>query len=304
VPPVEDSFSFGSSGDPGPPPSSSGPPRRGGIVAAARERPAVLAFVAVGVVVLGVVVVNALGGSGGSSVSLITGSRELRVPAIGDAAAAFLADGRPVFVVHHEDGTVSVVDAFSTHRPFGVGPLVAWCAASRTFDDIPHGSTFDEQGRYILGPAPTGLVTFAATELGTTPPTVRVGARQLPEPRTDVGSPLSGSPCTSSAGTLSHRISQEQITDPPSVALGGPPARWIAVAGVLVVTSDGGAKLCSTSGGAAEPSCDLGAPVAGVDGTGLLRGASTYVSDVSTWLVRTNGTTLLDLTLVVGRGSP
>jgi hypothetical protein len=300
VPKVDDSFSFGSSADLGPPPSSSSPPRRAGIVAAARERPAVLAIAALAVVLLGVVIVNALGGSGGSSVAPITGSQELRVPAIGAAAAAFLADGRPVFVVHHEDGTVSVVDAFSTHTPFGVGTLVEWCAASRTFDDIRHGSTFDEQGRYILGPAPTGLVTFEATELGTTPPTVRVGARQLPEPRTDVGSPLSGSPCTSSAGTLSHRIGQEQITDPPSVALGGPPARWIAVAGVLVVTSDGGAKLCPASGGAAEPACDLGAPVAGVDGAGLLHGGSTYVSDASTWLVRTDGATLTDLTLVIG----
>lgn len=299
MPKVDDSFSFGSSGDPGPPRNTKGPPKDQRIVAAVRERPGLLAFAALAVVLLGVVIVNALGGPGGSSVAPITGSQELRVPPTGDAAAAFLADGRPVFVVHHEDGTVSVVDAFSTHTPFGVGTLVAWCAASRTFDDIRHGSTFDEHGRYILGPAPTGLVTFEATELETTPATVRVGARQLPAPRTDVGTPLSGSPCTSSAtGTVSHRISREQITDPPSVALGGPPARWIAVAGALVVTPDGGAQLCATSDGAAEPSCGLGAPVSGVDEAGLLGGGSTYVSDVSTWLVRTDGTTLSDLTLV------
>jgi hypothetical protein len=299
VPKVDDWFSFGSSADPGPPPSSSGPPRRAGIVAAACERPAVLAIAAVAVVLLGVVIMNVLGGSGGLGVAPIAGSQELRVPPLGDAAAAFLADGRPVFVVHHEDDTVSVVDAFSTHTPFGVGTLVAWCDASRTFDDLRHGSTFDEWGRYLLGPAPTGLVTFEATELGTTPATVHVGARQLPEPRTDVGAPLSGSPCTSTTDTLSHRIGQAQITGPPSVALEGRPARWIAVAGVLGVTSDGGARLCPASDGAAQPSCDLGAPVSGVDGAGLLHGASIYVSDVSTWLVRTNGTTLSDLTLVV-----
>lgn len=226
------------------------------------------------------------------------------MPPIGDAAAAFLADGRPVFVVHHEDGTVSVVDAVSTHTPFGVGTLVSWCDASRTFDDLRHGSTFDEQGRYILGPAPTGLVIFEATELGTTPPTVRVGARQLPEPRTDVGTPLSGPPCTSARDTLSHRISEEQITDPPSVVVGGPPARWMAVGGVLLVTSDGTARLCPARSGSAEPPCGLGAPVSGVDGAGLLGGGSPYVSDTSTWLVRTDGTTLSDLTLVIGGRAP
>jgi hypothetical protein len=304
VPKVDDSFSFGSTGGPDPPRNASGPPRGAGIVAAARERPAFLALAALAVVLLGVAMVNALGGSSGASVAPIAGSQELRVPAIGDAAPAYLADGRPVFVVHHEDGTVSVVDAFSTHTPFGVGTLVAWCDASRTFDDLRHGSTFDEQGGYILGPAPTGLVTFETTELGTTPATVRVGARRLPEPRTDVGSPLSGSPCTSAADTLSHRIGTEQITDPPSAALGGVPARWIAVAGVLVVTPDGGAQLCSTSDGTAEPSCGSGAPVSGVDGAGLLRGGSSYVSDVSTWLVRTDGTTLSDLTLVIGGQAP
>jgi hypothetical protein len=299
VPKVDDSFSFGSTGGPGPPRNPSGLPRRARIVAAVRERP-LLALGALAVVVLGVATVNVLGDSGGSSVAPISGSQMLRVPPVGDASAAFLADGRPVFVVHHEDGTVSVVDAFSTHTPFGVGTLVAWCDASRTFDDLRHGSTFDEQGRYILGPAPTGLVTFEATELGTTPATVRVGARQLPEPRTDVGAPLGGSPCTSATDTLSHRIGPEQITDPPSGALEGMPARWIAVVGVLVVTSEGGARLCPASDCAAQPSCDLGAPVSGVDGAGLLRGGSTYVSDVSTWLVRTDGTTLSDLTLVIG----
>ena len=302
MPPVDDAFSFGSTGDPGPSPSSPGPPRRAGIVAAARERPAVVAIGAVALVLLGVVTANVLGGSGESSVAPITGSQELRAPAIGDAAAAFLADGRPVFVVHHEDGTVSVVDAFSTHTPFGVGTLVAWCAASRTFDDLRHGSTFDEQGRYILGPAPTGLVTFEATELGTT--TVRVGARQLPEPRSDVGTPLTGEPCTSTRETLFHRMSERQITDPPSVALGGPPARWIAVGGVLLVTSDGTARLCPASGGSAEPPCGLGAPVSGVDGAGLLGGGSPYLSDPSTWLVRTDGITLSDLTLVIGGRAP
>jgi len=247
--------------------------------------------------------VKALGGSdqgsGGSAVP-IAGSQEQRVPALGDAAAAFLADGRPVFVVHHEDGTVSAVDAFSSHMPFGVGILVGWCDASRTFDDFRGGAKFYEDGRYILGPAASGLVTFETTDLGTTPAKVQVGARQLPAPRTELGTPFSGSFCTSTADTLFHRIGRGQLTDSPRGALGGTPGRWIAVAGVLLVTPGQGARLCSSIDVAAGPSCDLSAPVSGIDGPGLLGGELTYMSDPSTWLVRTDGTKLFELTWVPG----
>ena len=258
---------------------------------------------ALAIVALVVVVVDALGGSdAGSSGSAvpIVGSQELRVPALGDAAAVFLADGRPVFIVHHEDGTISAVDAFSTHTPFGVGKLVGWCGATRTFDDLQHGSKFDEYGRYILGPASSGLVTFEATDLGTTPAKVRVGGRRLPAPRTELGLPFSGSSCTSTSDTLFHRIGQGQLTDSPRDAVGGTLGRWIAVAGVLLVTPDDGPRLCSSVDVAAGPSCDLGVPVSGVDGPGLLGGASTYTSDASTWLVRTDGTKLFELTVVTG----
>jgi hypothetical protein len=44
----------------------------------------------------------------------ISGFDVFKVPRVGGVVAANLPDGRPVFVVHHEDGTVSVVDAFST----------------------------------------------------------------------------------------------------------------------------------------------------------------------------------------------
>ena len=48
------------------------------------------------------------------------GSSQITVPPRGETSAVFLDDGRPVFVVHHEDGTVSVVDGFSSHRAWGV----------------------------------------------------------------------------------------------------------------------------------------------------------------------------------------
>jgi Rieske Fe-S protein len=300
VPRLDDAFSFGSSGNPGSGHDPSEEVRPAAIRSALRERPALLALIALGVVVVAVVVVTALAGSDEGAIGdavPVAGSQQVRVPALGDAAAVFLADGRPVFVVHHEDGTVSVVDAFSTHTPFGVGTLVGWCAATRTFDDLQHGSTFDEYGRYILGPAPSGLITFGTTALGTTPATIQVGARQLPAPRTELGTPFSGPRCTSPADILVHRIGQGQLTGSPAAAARGTLGRWMAVAGVLGVTQDDAARLCSSGAATTGPSC---APVSGVDGSGLLGAETTYRSDPSIWLVRTDGRELAEPTLVTG----
>lgn len=46
----------------------------------------------------------------------LSGPDVLTVPARGQAEPAFLPEGRPIFVVHHEDGTVTVVDALSSHH--------------------------------------------------------------------------------------------------------------------------------------------------------------------------------------------
>jgi len=295
VPRLDDAFSFGSSGSPGSGHDPSREVRPAASRSALRERPALIALIALGVVVLAVVAVTELGGPGEGSIgdaAPIAGSQQVRVPALGDAAAVFLADGRPVFIV-------SVVDAFSTHTPFGVGTLVGWCAATRTFDDLQHGSTFDEHGRYILGPAPSGLVTFETTDLGTTPATEQVGARQLPAPRTELGTPFSGPPCMSPAEAIVHRIGRGQLTNSPAAAARGTLGRWMAVAGVLVVTPDDAARLCSSGDATITigPSCAL---VSGVDGSGLLGAETTYRSDPSIWLVRTDGTELTEPTLVTG----
>jgi hypothetical protein len=37
---------------------------------------------------------------------------------------------------------------------------MAWCAASRTIDDVPHGGRFDVQGRYVSGPGRTDLGSY------------------------------------------------------------------------------------------------------------------------------------------------
>lgn len=79
------------------------------------------------------------------------------VPDVGVTEPGELVDGQPVFVSTDLDGAVSVVAAVSTHLP---GDPIAWCAASRTIDDVPHGGRFDVLGRYVSGPASTDLGTY------------------------------------------------------------------------------------------------------------------------------------------------
>ena len=92
------------------------------------------------------------------------GSSQITVPPRGQTSAVFLDDGRPVFVVHHQDGTVSVVDAFSTHRAWGVEELNVWCPSTREFVEVAHEAHFDEYGVLTpdSGPAGSGgVATFA-----------------------------------------------------------------------------------------------------------------------------------------------
>lgn len=81
----------------------------------------------------------------------------LPIPAIGATEPGELHDGHPVFVAHDVDGTLTVVDAVSTHLP---DDPMAWCEESRTIDDMAHSARWDAQGRYVAGPAQTDLGTY------------------------------------------------------------------------------------------------------------------------------------------------
>lgn len=121
----------------------------------------------------------------------VDGAMDVAVPESG-ASAQQLADGTPVWVVRHDDGTVSVVDAVSTHRPFGAGTLVAWCGASREFVDPMYGSMFDERGRKRAGPAPSGLAEHpVASGDGDT---VTVTGPPSDQPRVEEGGPTPSEP--------------------------------------------------------------------------------------------------------------
>jgi hypothetical protein len=81
----------------------------------------------------------------------------LPAPELGRTDPGVLHDGSPVFVAHDLDGTISVLDATSTH--LATNPM-GWCATSRTIEDIFRGARWDAQGRYVSGPAPADLGSY------------------------------------------------------------------------------------------------------------------------------------------------
>jgi hypothetical protein len=208
-----------------------------------------------------------------TTVRTLAGSDVLPVPARGESAPVFLGDGRPVFVVHHEDGTVSVVDAFSPHRAWGFEEPVEWCSTTRQFVEWAHEAHFNEYGAWVsAGPAPSGLATFAfqvvERDAAGDPASIRVGAMQAPDPGgsapiTDPGRP----PFCPGAEPVTFTVDASQVWDSPGAAVAAQPEGWIAVRGTLSVASDGFVQLCSTLEG---ERCQDAAVVRGIDGVGLM----------------------------------
>jgi len=187
------------------------------------------------------------------------------VPPVGQVAPANLADGRPVFVVHHPDGSVEVVDGFSTHVPYGIGKLVAWCTTSGLFDDVYHGSKWSEYGTYLMGPAATGLATYRST----IEPDGRLKVESMippaprPDPRAKVQ--LRGPYCTSPEELVYPTIAGAVSSDPAAVVASAPDG-WVPFRGLVVSGGPTGTQLCPPGEGASG-SCPHGAPVEGIDPT-------------------------------------
>ncbi len=220
--------------------------------------------------------------------SLSGGGGPVDVPARGEVAPVFLADGRPAFVVHHEDGSVSVVDGFSSHRAWGVEELNVWCPATRMFVEGAHEAHFDEYGEWAAGPAPGGIATFdfevTATDAAGDPSSILVGQMrdfspgggEGPErppfcPAGGAGSDaglieVTGGYTGETGLVLSHRLDSAKVWGSPAEAVAAAPSGWIAVHGTLLVEPDGFVRLCAEVVG---ERCKGGAVVRGVDGIGL-----------------------------------
>lgn len=217
-----------------------------------------------------------------------------QAPAPGEAVAGFLDDGTPVLAVAHSDGRVTAVEAISPHRAWGLGSLLGWCPSSRTFDDPFHGSRFDEYGRYLLGPAPTGLVRLGVRSLPGSPPRIQLGALADPLPRSAEGSaphgPFCSGPTIEGTGLLMPDVAESGLTPRGLVALAPPPgSRW-SVDAILVAGTDVPARLCAAV--PADDACTAGAPVRGVSRSLLPDGPALRIPGV--WLVLVQGNALSD----------
>ncbi len=200
----------------------------------------------------------------------LAGPDVLMVPARGVTAPAFLSDGHPIFVVHHEDGTVTVVDAFSTHRAFGFEEIVVWCPTTRQLVEWAHEAHWDEYGRWhSAGPAPSGLPTYdfdvVARDPNGDPATIRIGEPRDADPghSAAITDPSRPPLCPPDDAFVTHTIDPSAIYSSPEAAVAAAPAGWVAVHGTLHVDDrDAFTQLCAE---VADGACVDGVPVRGLD---------------------------------------
>lgn len=201
-------------------------------------------------------------------------------PGEGEAVPELLSDGTPVWVVGHDDGTVSVLDAVSGHRPYGIGNLVAWCDESRGFQDPRYGSMFDERGRRRGGPAAVGLGVYETVAGGDATVTVAPDAEATPLPDTDEDVRGRGAPDRASCfdpepdspdNVGSARV--HSVAERPGVSVAEAvqrPGETVLVRDAsILVASEGPSMLCDPARG--RP--------AGVDCTGPVVTGLTVVDD-------------------------
>src|SRR3990170_6034464 len=177
-------------------------------------------------------------------------SSSLRRPVAGEVRADYLADGTPVWVIGHDDGTVDVLSGFDTHVPFNLGKMLWWCPSAGALDNPNHGSKWDEYGVRLGGPAPTGLPSWEVT--------VRSSRVFLGAPRAApaMGTPHHGPPdherewCTAPGDpVIFHTFEDWQLWDSPTAAVEEAPEGWILLDGRLTVAPDrASVLLCSRTG--------------------------------------------------------
>ena len=248
------------------------------------RRLTVIAFALIGIALVLAVVVWTLGRSG---------QAELAIPAaLGDMSAQTLSDGRPVFVVRHSNDTITVLDAFSTHVPYGISKLVAWCPQKRIFNDLIHGATYDEWGSRVGGPAPVGMTVDSWQQIGNG---IKVTGSLGPA----AAAPNRAGPAGWAACRfVMHQFDATLALDPGGAIL-RPEGQWILVEGSL---DSERARLCAVS-----PDCSEFAPVRGVEPVASLPHNGTlswYVAGERLWLAWNSGGALQHLTVAPPINNP
>jgi nitrite reductase/ring-hydroxylating ferredoxin subunit len=229
----------------------------------------------------------------------------LALPARGGIAAEFLSDGIPVFVVHAEDGDVTVVDARDPHD-VGVQLLVGWCATAGWFEGGAFGSRFLPDGRWISGPAPSDLATFETEVDGQS---VQVGVRRDTAGRSGGEPPgLAGPTCEQDPpwvddgprGTmLMHH--GEDATVPVGEAARRPPGSTVLVAGHLETGGDAEPVLCEPA--AQAPYCRTGGVAVQVDSPAFSDDPDVASGFAGRFLVRVTEDGFRDVTVIADASS-
>lgn len=185
----------------------------------------------------------------------------LPIPGLGEVRPDYLADGTPVWVIGHDDGSVDVLSGFDTHRPSNVGKVLWWCVSADGFENPEHGAQYDEYGRRLGGPAPTGLPPYSVTIDGG-----RVVVGEL-QPAPPYDAPHTGAPGNDrewchdpAAERIYHTFEGWQAWSSPTDAVAASPDGWILLEGHLAL-ADGAVVLCARDG------CADSAVAANVDPT-------------------------------------
>lgn len=180
-------------------------------------------------------------------------SSSLRRPAAGQVRADYLADGTPVWVIGHEDGSVDVLSGFDTHVPGNLGKMLWWCPSARALDNPNHGSKWDEYGVKLGGPAPAGL---ASLEVSVRSSRVFLGA---PRPAPPLDTPPHGPRevdrdwCIGGQdAVIFHTFDGWMPWDSPTAAVEAAPEGWILLEGELVVAPAGDSVLLCALDGCAD----------------------------------------------------
>jgi hypothetical protein len=201
-----------------------------------------LAFVLIGLLVLGLVVIGLL------AIGLLREDQELQEvtvqrPAPGEARADHLADGTPIWVIGHNDGTVTVLSGFDTHVPTGVRKLLWWCPRARALEDPRHGSKWDEFGARMGGPAPAPLPRWQTSPRGSR---LVVGDAQ-PGTNGPQNEPT-GPPCVGEDPVIFHEFAGWDVWSSPGAAVIAGENGWFLLDGRLVPQPDGTVWLCALTG--------------------------------------------------------
>jgi hypothetical protein len=227
-------------------------------------------------------------GSGASASPTTLGF--VAVPPVGQTIAEELADGRPVFVVRHEDGRVDVFNAVSPRAmPTGLRILLAWCPERRVFVDRSGGAAFDEFGSWLHGPSPSDMVRFVYAG-GDGVESIRVLEEVAGEPLRTPGrgdrAPI-GPACQQPDSALVYHEYARADALAPAAAVAAGASGWVLVEGQL----DGShASMCGMDSGCPDRA----------DVRGLTTATAAPIGGPPTlFLARVADGALVDLTVVL-----